>query len=264
MKCEEIIKLLEQLSPLCYAEDWDNPGLLAGRMNKEVHKIMTALDASLPVVLQAAEWGADMLISHHPMVIRPIKSVTDCDFIGKKLVTLIGKDISYYAMHTNFDCSVMAEEAGKRLGLHDIQVLQPYKPRLMEGAPEGVGLGCIGIFDQAVTAQELAQRMKSIFGVPYVTYTGSPKDSIVKVAMCPGGGKSVVGDAISCGADVYITGDITHHTALDAKEQGLEIMDATHFGTEHFMAEYMKQYLLEHVPGIEVEIATEEAVMQLI
>ncbi len=346
MKCLKIIKLLEELAPLKYAEDWDNPGLFAGRAEKDIHKIMVALDPSETVISQAVEQNVDMLITHHPMIFKPIKKISTQNFIGRKLVKLIQNDISYYAMHTNFDCAMMALEAGRRLGLKNIRVLEsvyeeklykiavfvpesqadkvrqamtkegagfigkysdctfntegfgtflpregtdpfigkkgelskvhevkietiveeskkesiinamlkvhPYEEPAYDIYPlassmQGVGLGCFGYLNQYVSAENLAERVKQAFHIPYVTYTGDPEDKIACVALCPGSGKSVIDSAISCHADVFITGDIDHHTAYDAKEQGLFLMDAGHFGTEHFMAEFVKNYLKEKI-----------------
>lgn len=352
MKCFAVIKLLEELAPLKYAEDWDNPGLLAGRAEKDVHKIMVALDPSESVVAEAVAKHVDMLITHHPMIFKPVKRVTTQDFIGKKLIHLIQNDISYYAMHTNFDCAVMAGYAGERLGLKNIRVLDPtYEEKLFkiavfvpEGQAEkvrqamtkegagfignysdctfntegmgtflpregtnpflgrtgelskvreikietivdgerkeavinamlkvhpyeepaydiypldssmpGVGLGCFGYLNQYVSAENLAERVKNAFHVPYVSYTGEPEDKIACVAICPGSGKSVIGNALACHADVLVTGDMDHHTALDAKEQGLFLMDAGHFGTEHFMAEFVRDYLRQKIEQMDSE-----------
>ena len=98
MKCSEIITLLEQEYGKEYACDWDNVGLLAGRRDKEVKKILLALDATDEVVEQAAEGAYDMLITHHPMIFGAIKRVTDEDMVGRRLLSLIRSDISYYAM----------------------------------------------------------------------------------------------------------------------------------------------------------------------
>ena len=109
MKCSEIITLLEQEYGKEYACDWDNVGLLAGRRDKEVKKILLALDATDEVVEQAAEGAYDMLITHHPMIFGAIKRVTDEDMVGRRLLSLIRSDISYYAMHTNYDTRGMAD-----------------------------------------------------------------------------------------------------------------------------------------------------------
>ena len=103
MKCSEIMDVCRKLAPEDCACDWDNPGLLAGRSDKEVKKIYIALDATDKVVEAAQALGADMLLTHHPLIFKAIKKVNDQNFITRRLVKLIQADISYYAMHTNFD-----------------------------------------------------------------------------------------------------------------------------------------------------------------
>ena len=116
MKCKEIVKILEQLSPGKYACEWDNVGLLVGRKDKEIHRIMIALDASKDVVILAVKENVDMLITHHPMIFSAIKQINEEQFIGEKVLSLAEKGICYYAMHTNFDSvGGMAElAAGER------------------------------------------------------------------------------------------------------------------------------------------------------
>ena len=113
MKCSEICALIEQEYGTEYACDWDNVGLLAGRSTKEVKKILLSLDATDEVVRMAAEGGYDMLITHHPMLFSAIKRVTDQDMNGRRLLELIRNDISYYAMHTNYDTRGMADLAAR-------------------------------------------------------------------------------------------------------------------------------------------------------
>ena len=103
MKCGEIIEILNRLAPESMACDWDNPGLLAGRRQKEVKRVLVAVDADDAVVEEALRLGADMLLTHHPLIFRPLKKVNDDDFIGRRILKLIQGDISYYAMHTNFN-----------------------------------------------------------------------------------------------------------------------------------------------------------------
>lgn len=119
MKCSEIMDVCRKLAPEDCACDWDNPGLLAGRSDKEVKKIYIALDATDKVVEAAQAFGADMLLTHHPLIFKAIKKVNDQNFITRRLVKLIQADISYYAMHTNFDAApgCMADLAAERLGL---------------------------------------------------------------------------------------------------------------------------------------------------
>ncbi|MCC8082628.1 MAG: Nif3-like dinuclear metal center hexameric protein, partial [Clostridium sp.] len=118
MKCSELIEVLKGLAPEDCACEWDNPGLLAGRSDKEVKKVYIALDATDQVVEAAIEAGAHMLLTHHPLIFKAIKQVNDQNFITRRLVKLIQSDISYYAMPTNFDAApgCMAALAARRLG----------------------------------------------------------------------------------------------------------------------------------------------------
>ena len=119
MKCSEIIEILELLAPRRCACDWDNPGLLAGRKDKEVKKILITVDVDDQTVEKAAAEGVDMIISHHPLIFKAMKHITDEDFIGRRLVKMIQADISYFAMHTNFDSApgCMADVVAERLGI---------------------------------------------------------------------------------------------------------------------------------------------------
>ena len=115
MRCSEIINILEELAPHRMACEWDNPGLLAGRKEKEVKKLLLCVDADDEAVALAVRQGADMIVSHHPLIFRSIKRVTDEDFIGRRLVEMIQSDLSCFAMHTNFDSApgCMADPGGR-------------------------------------------------------------------------------------------------------------------------------------------------------
>ena len=117
MLCREVTDIIEQRFPKEYALDWDNVGLLAGRDDKEVRCIYIALDASDEVIHAAARQGADMLVTHHPLIFSGMKRITNQDFIGRRILGLIRRDISYYAMHTNYDVLGMAALSGSMIGL---------------------------------------------------------------------------------------------------------------------------------------------------
>ena len=123
MLCREIMQVIEAAYPREAALDFDNVGLLAGRAEKEVERVYIALDATDAVIDRAAEAGADMLITHHPLIFSPVKKVTDEDFTGRRLLRLIRSDISYYAMHTNYDVLGMAELSERILDIRDARVL---------------------------------------------------------------------------------------------------------------------------------------------
>lgn len=342
MKCKDIIKVLEELAPVKLAEEWDNVGLLAGNKEKEVRRIMLALDATESVIKEAAIKQVDMLITHHPLIFSPMKKITYDDFNGRRLIHLIGNDIAYYAMHTNFDVAVMAEEAAKKLNISGMRVLEPtyYEKRYKivvfvpadsaekvreamtkEGAGhvgayshctfhtqgmgtymplEGThpyigvvnemsftpeyrietivteeilnsvisamlrvhpyeevaydvyelhqenaiqGIGKYGYLEENMTLMEVAELVKEKFELDTVKVSGDLNSRTASVAVSPGSGKSVVKAALKAKVDVLVTGDIDHHTAIDAREQGLSIIDGGHFGTEYLMVSYMKEYL---------------------
>lgn len=244
MKCRELIKKLEALAPPSMACDWDNPGLLAGRSDKEVNTVYLALDATDSVIEDAVRCGADMLITHHPLIFRPLKKVNDEDFISRRILKLIQNDISYYAMHTNFDAApgCMADLAGERLGLRDTEVLE------VMGKTEddkNYGIGLFGSFEHAVTLKEAGEAVKKAYGIPFVTVFGDVEDEVRTIrtaAVCPGSGGSTMKEALKWGADVYITGDIGHHEGIDAVANGMAVIDAGHYGIEHIFTGFMEQF----------------------
>lgn len=254
MKCREIIDILEELAPRRMACDWDNPGLLAGRMDKEVHKVLLTVDADDKAVERAIQEGTDMIISHHPLIFKPVKHVTDEDFIGRRLVQMLQADLSYFAMHTNFDAApgCMADAVAHKLGISGGEPLE----EMGEEDGASFGIGKIGALKEPVTGMELARQVKEKFGLPFVTVYGSnlwEREPVRRIATCPGSGGSTIKEAIKKNAQVLVTGDISHHEGIDANAQGLMIIDAGHYGLEHIFMEYMENYLKKRL-GDRLEI----------
>ena len=238
MKCSEIMECLEELSPKSFAESWDNVGLLCGRKEKEVNCIYIALDATGEVIDAAIAANADMLITHHPMIFKPLKQIHSDDFIGNRILKLAEHGIAYYAMHTNFDVMGMADAVADELNLQDRKVLMgTYEDEI---AKEGIGR--IGALPQTMSLAECAQYVKKSCQIEHVKVFGNPADTMIMAAVCPGAGKSSIEDAIRQGADVLITGDIDHHEGIDAVERGLAIIDAGHYGLEKIFVPYMLEY----------------------
>lgn len=248
MDGKKIIELLEAQSPPSYAYDWDNVGLLAGSADKEIHKIFIALDATDEAVDEAVRMGADLLLTHHPLIFKGLKRVVADDFIGRRLIRLIANDIAYYAMHTNFDVKGMAERSAAMLGLKSPRVLDV--SAVEDGREEGIGR--VGDFAEPVTLRQCADRVKAAFSLEQVTIFGNPDQVFKTAAISPGSGKSEIGNAIAKGAKVLITGDIDHHDGIDAVARGLCIIDAGHYGLEHIFTGYMKEYLEQRCAGVEV------------
>lgn len=244
MKCKEIIHRVERDFPKSYALPWDNVGLLAGRDDKEVQKIYVAVDATDEVIEAAVEANADMLITHHPLIFGGRNKITNEDFIGRRLIRLIQSDISYYAMHTNYDVLGMADLSGKILNFKEMEVLE------VTEEPEGIGR--IGNLEQKISLREYCKWIKEAFQLDSVKVFGDPDQKISRVAICPGSGKSVIGTAVEKGAEVLITGDIGHHEGIDAAAQGLSVVDAGHYGVEHIFIADMVQYITQHIQDVNV------------
>jgi len=248
MKCSEIIKKLEELSPVSYAEEWDNIGLLAGSRDKEVNVVFIALDATDEVVEEAVRLGADMLLTHHPLIFKKINRVNTDDFIGRRLYQLIRNDISYYAMHTNFDVMGMADAAADELSLQDSEVLNV----TFEDEIAQEGCGRVGHLRKCMNVAALAELVKEKFHVPNVRVFGELETIVEVVAVMPGSGGSYIKDALHAGAEVMITGDIDHHKGIDAVAQGLTIIDAGHYGIEKLFIPYMQEFLKRELPELKV------------
>ncbi|MBQ3165211.1 MAG: Nif3-like dinuclear metal center hexameric protein [Lachnospiraceae bacterium] len=248
MKCYEIIEKLETLSPVSYAEAWDNIGLLAGRRDKEVNTIYIALDATDDVIEEAVRLKADLLLTHHPLIFKKMSRVNTDDFIGRRVFRLIQNDICYYAMHTNFDVMGMADAAADELRLQNCQVLNvTYEDEISKE-----GCGRFGSFAKKISLAECAELVKRTYQVPNVRVFGNLTDMVEIAAVMPGSGGSYIQDALRAGADVMITGDIDHHEGIDAIAQGLNIIDAGHYGIEKLFIPYMKEFLHREFPNIQL------------
>jgi len=253
MLCKEIINLIEKKYAKSFAMSWDNVGLLAGRSDKEVRKIFVALDATDDVLDAAIEAGADMLITHHPLIMSGLMRVTDDYFIGNRLMKLIRNDISYYAMHTNYDVRGMADLSGEMLQMKNAEVLEvtcESEDDIRGRHTEGIGR--VADLEKRITLRQCCELVKKVFSLENVKVFGNLEAQIGRIAICPGSGKSVIKTALKKGADVLITGDIGHHDGIDAVAQNLAIIDAGHYGVEHIFIKDMVEYLKENLCGIEV------------
>lgn len=248
MRCDEIIKILEGQSPREYAMEWDHVGLLVGRKDKEIRKLMLAVDVTNQVIETAVAQQVDMIVSHHPMIFGKIDRVNDDTVLGRKILTLTEAGICCYAMHTNFDTKGgMAKEAAKRLNLKNCQVL--------EETCNGEGIGQIGLLKSTMTLGELAELVKQKFDLENVIIYGNTSTEVEKIAISPGSGRSMIDISAKKGADCLITGDIGHHEGIDAVELGVPIIDASHYGLEKIFMDYMYNYLKDFCPEVELSIA---------
>lgn len=252
MKCREITEILERDYPKSAALSWDNVGLLVGDPDREVKRIFVALDVTDETLEEAVRAGADLMITHHPLLFSAVKRVTADDFIGRRIIRLIESGISYYAMHTNFDVKGMADLNAAALGLSGCTVLEETGTD-EQGRTEGIGRA--GLLLPGMGLEELAAYVKERLGLPGVLVYGKTEEKITRVAVSGGSGKSMVGAALAKGMQALVTGDIDYHTGIDAAAQGLCIVDAGHYGTESMFIGFMRERLLELFPEISVEAA---------
>ncbi|WP_373217499.1 Nif3-like dinuclear metal center hexameric protein [Ruminococcus sp. 5_1_39BFAA] len=251
MKAYEMTAWLDKMYPASAAEDWDNVGLLVGDDEREISHIFLALDLTEETLEEAVSCGADMIITHHPMIFSGMKKINNHSFTGRKVLKLIERGIPYYAMHTNYDILGMADLSADYIRLSDTKVLSVTE----QDENHVQGFGRVGKLPRKMTLREYAGLVKESLKLNDVKVYGDPEGEVECAAICTGSGKSMLGEALASGADVYVTGDIDHHTGIDAVAQGLYLIDAGHYGTEYIFMDAMKEKLNQAFPDLKVTCA---------
>lgn len=240
---KDIMEVMEQIAPQRLAEGWDKPGLAIGDPEREVKKVLVALDVIEPVIEEAKRIGADMIITHHPMLLfRKIESITADNPLGKRIFNLIENGIAAFSAHTNLDIAdggtndVLAELAG----LENIQILEETSV-----APDGKidGIGRIGELPRAMSFREFAKLLQERLGLDSIRLVGDGEKRIRRVALCTGAGVGFLSVAEALGADAYLTGDIKYHEAQQAIEMGLAVADVTHYASEVLIVPVLQKKL---------------------
>ena len=247
MKCREIIELIEKEFPMEYAESWDNTGFQIGNREKEVKHIFVAMDVTDETIDEAIRLGADMIVTHHPMIFSPLSSVTSDTLNGRRVIKMIENGICYMSTHTNYDSCHMADLAAVKLEMTECVPLEEIK--------DGIGIGKIGRLPTTMTVRECALFVKERFSIPSVRFFGDGDKEVTVIGICPGAGKSLVKECHAKGAEVYVTGDIDHHTGIDQADEKLPIIDAGHYGIEHIYIEDMYCFLKKMCPEIKISKA---------
>lgn len=264
MNTFELIEKLEMIAPEKRAAKWDNPGLLVGD-NKEIKKIVIAVDASDYVINTAIEQKADMIITHHPLIFSGLKNVSVKDFIGRRIYKLASHGIALYAMHTNFDVCQMTEAAGNKLGIKKQGIIEitDTVSNADGSVIEDIGYGMFGTIN-AETVLDLAKLVKKKFSLNNIRVFGDLSRKVQKAGIFPGSGKSSIDEAVNHSIDVLVTGDIDHHSGIDAVAKGLCVIDAGHYGIEKIFVECMEEYLSNEISEIDlVAIADDEPFVTL-
>lgn len=264
MKANDIIKMLEKWIPKDLIDSWDNTGFQIGNPNTPVSKILIALDVDEVVLNKAIDEGFQMIITHHPIIFKPLTNITTMDYQGNIISRAIKNDIIIYNAHSNLDLAVggVNDKLAETLGLRNTL---PLTIIAKENFPENeIGYGRVGYVDR-IDFNEYLDLIKTNLGSSHLMVYGKNLDFVEKIAVCGGSGSDFIRDAYNQGADIYITGDIKYHDAQFGHQLGLTIVDAGHFNTERIILPTIKDYLEENLnKKIEIEVLMESGVPQFI
>ena len=253
IKVNNIINEMELLAPTYLKEDFDNVGLMVGDKNKEVKKVLLALDCTLKVIEEAKKENVELIITHHPLIfIRP-SSITTDTVQGKKIIELIKNDISLYSSHTNLDSveNGLNDTIVSILGFDNSKILEKNK------RDDKAGLGRIVSLKESIQLEDLISKIKKSLNINNLRVVKG-KDKVNKIAIINGSGQDFIGKAVALGADCIITGDTTYHFASDYKEMEISILDVGHFASEQITFFNVMENLKEKFKDVEFITSTVE------
>jgi dinuclear metal center YbgI/SA1388 family protein len=259
----QLMLAVEELWPESLAEAWDEVGLVAGHPSAEVTRVMFAVDPTLEVIDEAIEWGAELLITHHPLLLKGVTSVAANTPKGRAVHRLIESGTALLTVHTNGDSAVggVSDVLADALGLQNVSPLTP----AADGLPEE-GIGRVGDLNESITLGDFAAR---VFGIlPSVAggvRVSGDKDGLVqRVAVCGGAGDSLFDEVRASNADLYVTADLRHHPASEAREAAVNgrpyLIDVSHFASEWLWlpaaAEALGNVLADQGLDVEIRVST--------
>ena len=239
MITQEIINRLEEKFPKNLAEDWDNVGLLVGDNKQDIRKIQVSIDATERVIDHAIVNDVNMIITHHPFIFKGIKNINFSNPMGRKIRKLIKNDINVYSIHTNLDSANggLNDYILNLLGIDDSKILDK---NLID---ENCGIGRIYKLKEECTVKEYIKILKEKLEVENLRVISTNLDKkIKKIGLVNGSGMSYWRKAKSLGVDLFITGDVGYHEALDARENNLDVIDIGHFECEQHFTKLLKTY----------------------
>ncbi|MDO5662404.1 MAG: Nif3-like dinuclear metal center hexameric protein [Brachybacterium sp.] len=265
----DVLAVLEGAYPLHWSEDWDRVGLVLGERDAPVTRVLLAVDPTLATAREATDVGAQVLVTHHPLLLRGASFLPADDGKGSVVTTLIRERVALWCGHTNVDRSSRGT-VGAWIGALDLVDARPLVPGREDGpsaeAAHGsrlVGLGAVGELRAPTTVGELARTVAGLVPATArgVAHTGDPDREVRTVAVCPGAGDSFLDVAAASGADVYITSDLRHHPALEHLESAADpsavpaLVDVAHAASEALWLPLAADLLIEALPGLDVVIS---------
>jgi len=253
----EVVEVLERLWPSSGAEEWDAPGLVVGDGDQPISHIRLVVDAVPETVEEARGDGVDLIVAHHPLLLRPVHSVAEDKYKGRVISTLIRSGMSLLSAHTNADVVPTGTSAvlASRIGLQNGEVISP-------GTTPGHGIGQVGVLQKPVTLYDLASLLGST--LPHtasgIRVSGDPETLVSRVAVCAGAGDSLLGHPAVTGADVYVTSDLRHHPTSEVAAQrattgGPALIDISHFAAEWLWCEAAAKQLQGMFPDLTVSVS---------
>lgn len=250
MKIKDIAKIIEDDFPRSLAFDGDNVGFLIGDENTEVTKILLTCDVDLGVVKEAAEEGAQLIVSHHPLMFHPVNRLTESDPEQSAIRLMIKNNIALYSAHTNLDAAHggLNDYMAFLLGMENTHVLDVVAS---DGSAEH-GYGRAAVLKNPLSLKELMDKIISVFGADGLRYAGDLDREVKKLAINTGGGAGVLWQAISDGCDALVTGDIKYNGYRDAAERGMCVVDLMHYDSEHIVMDFFEKYFSKKLTGIEL------------
>ncbi|MBF0573871.1 MAG: Nif3-like dinuclear metal center hexameric protein [Desulfamplus sp.] len=274
MNVKEILSIINEIAPFMLSEDWDNCGLQAGNLSWSVKKILVALDVSMKVMEYARLSHFDLVVSHHPLMLRSPKNIDFQTMPGSAIAIAAQNKISIISAHTNLDKvqGGLNDHLANLIGLKNIKVLV-LSPQLQfngsckkrecfeesdnkvkdtncsQNNPSCNGLGRIGELSIDYSLKEFAIYIQKTLKINALRIIGNPDMLVKRVALCSGSGGSLIKDFFSSGADVYVTGDIKYHEARDIEEAGLGLIDVGHFASEQIAVDILCNKLKDKING---------------
>ena len=245
MTVKEMYTLFAERIPEHLREPWDNDGLMCcADGTAEVNRVLITLDVTEEVVDYAIESAFDLIISHHPLIFKPLDSVVEDNHVSRKVIKLLNNGISVFSFHTRADkvTGGVNDKLAELLGLENVR---PFGDDF---------LGRIGNIEGECELQDFAYRVKQLTGSDMIRYADGYND-VYTVALVGGDGKDYVKSALSAGADTYISGRIGYNMMEEAAEMGINLIEAGHYFTEQPVTEFFKELLFDFDPTVYAEIA---------
>ncbi len=228
----DVVKEIEKIAKPQYAFEWDNSGLLVGDNESKVENILVTLDVTKEVVFEAIKKNCQMIISHHPLIFKPVKNLCTSTYEGEIVSLLYKNDIALYCAHTSLDCAQngVNDALCTKLELYNVSIVNPL-------FIDGKSVSCVrsGELNRALDKRELLNYVKEKTGASSLLFSLENK-KYKKVALCTGAGEEFAFEIQE--ADVFITGEVKYHTALELKRQNISFIAAGHYYTEVHMIEY--------------------------